>query len=56
MTPNDKKDLPQAIADFKYLGLRTWFNGFGIQKSTAEWKLIDEKELADMVDNDFMMF
>lgn len=56
MTPSDKQELPQAIADFKYLGLRTWFNGFGIQKSTAEWKLIDEKELADMVDNDFMMF
>ena len=51
MTPNDKKDLPQAIADFKYLGLRTWFNGFGVQKSTKEWAIYDEN-----IDKEMMAF
>ena len=51
MTPNDKKDLPQAIADFKYLGLRTWFNGFGVQKSTKEWAIYDE-----YIDKEMMTF
>lgn len=50
MTPKDKQELPQAIADFKYLGLRTWFNGFGVQKTTQEWKVYDEKHTLEVVE------